>query len=74
VVDKKKTIIDIIDIFNVYPPLTTRLTCQLEFLKICLKNNSIKFYLEDRNLKYTNQLNIVKQLNEKFIIPFYFSS
>ena len=72
-VDKKETILDIIDIFNVYPPLTSRLTCQLKFLKICLENNLIKNYLENRNLKYTNQLNIIKQLSEKFTIPHYFS-
>ena len=74
VVDKKETIINIIYIFNDYPPLTSRLICQLEFLKICLKNSSVESYLKNRNHKYASQLNIVKQLNEKFIIPDYFSS
>ena len=73
VADKKENIIDIINIFKTYPPLTSRLFYQLKFLKICLENNTIKNYLENRNLKYTNQLNMVKQLNEKFTIPPYFS-
>jgi len=74
VVDKKETIVEIISIFILYPPLTSRLHCQLEFLKACLKNSSVKDYLENRNLKYSNQLNIVKQLNNNFSTPKYFPS
>jgi hypothetical protein len=61
VVDKKETITNIIKIFATYPPLTSRLTCQLEFLKVCLKNNSVKDYLNNRKLKYNNQSNLIKK-------------
>lgn len=36
VVDDKNVIINIVKIFDQYPPLTTRLKCQLAFLKSCL--------------------------------------
>jgi hypothetical protein len=72
VVDEKDSIKNIIEIFYVYPPLTSRLTCQLEFLKVCLKDNSIKNYLINRNLKYSNQLEIVKQFNTNYLRPNYF--
>ena len=73
VVDKKETILEIINIFNIYPPLTSRLTCQLEFLKVCLKNNSVKNYLNNRKSKYNNQVNIIEQFSTKNFIPSYFS-
>lgn len=74
VVDKKETIIEIISIFSVYPPLTSRLICQLEFIKVCLKDNSLNNYFNHRNLKYKSQYNIVRQFNQKFLIPNYFPS
>jgi len=74
VVDEKFSIKKIIDIFSVYPPLTSRLACQLEFLKICLKDNSINNYLLNRNLKYSSQLEIVKQYNTNYLMPNYFPS
>lgn len=74
VVDNKETVLNIISIFVKYPPLTTRLICQLEFLKVCLDNNLVNVYLENRNLKYGKQLNLVKCFNENFLVPNYFSS
>jgi hypothetical protein len=74
VVDKKNTILNIIDIFDIYPPLTSRLICQLNFLKACIKNNSIENYIKIRNLKYNNQLNIIEGNNKEYIVPYYFPS
>ena len=74
VVDTKETIINIINIFVEYPPLTSRLICQLEFLKVCLNNHSISLYLKNRNLKYINQAGIIKAYEKNFVIPCYFSS
>lgn len=74
VVDNKETILEIIKIFLIFPPLTSRLTCQLKFLKICLKKNSINNFLDKRKLKYNNQLNIIKQLEESKIPNTYFTS
>ena len=74
VVNKKETILEIINIFTIYPPLTSRLTCQLEFLKSCLLNNSVKNYLDKRNLKYDNQLQVIEQFKIKNIVSSYFPS
>ena len=74
VVDKKETITNIVNIFAIYPPLTSRLTCQLEFLKVCLKNTLVKDYLYNRKLKYSNQLNIIKQFSINNVMPSYYPS
>jgi Cytochrome C and Quinol oxidase polypeptide I/LAGLIDADG endonuclease len=77
VIDQKETIIKVIRIFDTYPPLTSRLQCQLEFLKNCLIENSIDWYLSNRELKYINQLAITKSYgyeDNPFFIPLYFKS
>ncbi len=49
----KTQILKIISIFNSYPPLTTRLQCQLIFLeKFLLNPTNIECYFESRSLKY----------------------
>lgn len=60
-VNDKKSVIEMIKIFNFYPPLTSRMICRLEFLKKCLKlnKNDIESYLKDRDLKYKDQLKII---------------
>ena len=73
VLDNKKDILNTIKTFDKYPPLTSRLICSLNFLKICLENNDIETYLNSRNLKYSNQLSIIQQ-NLNNSIPFYFNS
>jgi len=77
VVNKKETIQEIITIFDIYPLLTSRKLCQLEFLKKCLNDNSIDLYLSNRKSKYTNQSTIIKNsyLNSEYnnsILPHYF--
>lgn len=74
VVDNIDTIYNCIKIFEKYPPLTSRLICQLNFLKVCLADISVEKYLIERNLKYNNQSNIINNFNNNFIIPSYFSS
>ena len=71
VVDKKETILSIVNIFSVYPPLTSRIICQFNFLKLCLKDNSVDKYLSNRNLKYNNKLKIIKEFSN-YKIPSYF--
>lgn len=74
VVDKKETILNIIDIFTTYPPLTSRLTCQLKFLKFCLNNNLVNNYLNQRNCKYNDKSNVIKKLNKSKIPTSYFAN
>jgi autonomous glycyl radical cofactor GrcA len=58
VVNDRKLIIDIIKIFDKYPPLTSRLHAQLSFLKSCLLHKDIDKYFKERDRKYlTNKLN-----------------
>lgn len=59
-VDEKTQIQNIIKIYETYPPLTSRVECQLAFIKDCLINSSVKPYLMNRNLKYENQSFIIK--------------
>ena len=68
VVNDKTLFIKILRIFDVYKPLTSRLLCQLEFAKKCLQlpMNDIKWYFENRNLKYK------EHNNQSFKQPFYF--
>jgi LAGLIDADG endonuclease len=40
-VDSRKTIKEIITIFEKYPPLTTRLNLQIKFMKECLSRNNV---------------------------------
>ena len=69
-VSDKKTILDLINVFYTYPPLTSRLVAQLDLLKISLKKQSIR----NTHHKYINpEPNIIKQFNINHVIPFYFS-
>lgn len=80
VVNNKKTIQEIIKIFDLYPPLTSKKICQLKFLRKCLQENSVYFYLLNRNFKYKDQLNIINSNNffdsekNSLLLPTYFNS
>ena len=69
--DSKENIQTIIKIYDAYPPLTSRIICQLGFLKTCLTETSVNTYMLNRNFKYNGQLNIIKS-NTKFNTPCYF--
>ena len=69
--NRKEEVIEIIKIYNIYPPLTSKKICQLAFLKTCLIETSIETYLLNRNSKYNEQLNIIKS-NVNFSVPCYF--
>jgi hypothetical protein len=72
--DDKERIVEIIKIFEKYPPLTARKYCQLEFMKACLKHNNIELYLKERDNKYfCAEYNVFKfsSLNN---LPCYFPS
>lgn len=70
-VNKREEVKEIIKIYDTYPPLTSRIICQLVFLKACLTEISVEGYLLNRNLKYNEQLNIIKS-NVNFSAPCYF--
>ena len=66
-VNNKETVIEIIKIFETYPLLTSRKICQLFFLKKCLLENSVDFYLVNRNNKYINQNFIIKFVENSYL-------
>jgi hypothetical protein len=57
VINEKKLIQNLVNIFNSYPPLTSRLRAQLTFMLKCFQQNNVSWYLNARNKKYLN-LNI----------------
>jgi hypothetical protein len=54
VVENRKQIHKIIQIFYKYPPLTRRFRAQLAFMLECIKQNNVEWYLDARNKKYLN--------------------
>lgn len=70
IVNDKLEIKSIIKIFDIYPLLTSKKICQLQFLKSCMNHNSIETYLLERNNKYSKQELILKSI---FNIPDYFN-
>lgn len=52
VVNDKNHIRKIIQIFNSYPPLTSRLRSQLAFMLECFERENVEWYLNSRNKKY----------------------
>ena len=71
VVNKKEEIIEVIKIFDTYPPLTSKKICQLAFLKTCLAETSVEKYLFTRDTKFKEQSAIV---NANFKVPTYFKA
>lgn len=60
VVNNKQEILNVIKIYDTYPPLTSKKICQLAFLKRCLSETSVETYLFNRKLKYDKQLMIIE--------------
>ena len=71
VVNKKEEIIKVIQIFDTYPPLTSKKICQLAFLKTCLTETSVEKYLLTRDTKFKEQSAII---NANFKVPTYFKA
>ena len=73
VVNKKEEIIEIVKIFDNYPPLTSKKICQLAFLKTCLTETSVEKYLSARDTKFKEQFSIINA-NTNIKVPFYFKA
>jgi hypothetical protein len=54
-VDAKK----LLDIFILYPPLTSRLRAQIRFMEECLIKNDVEWYLTNRNNKYLTRESVI---------------
>ena len=67
VINDRKQIKRIIEIFVSYPPLTSRLRAQLAFMLECFQQNNVVWYLNARSKKYLNpNLDIIKIDNNYF--------
>jgi Cytochrome C and Quinol oxidase polypeptide I/LAGLIDADG endonuclease len=55
VVNDRKHIQNLINIFISYPPLTSNLKAQLAFMLECFQQNNVEWYLKARNKKYLNK-------------------
>jgi autonomous glycyl radical cofactor GrcA len=71
VLNKKEEIMEVIKIFDTYPPLTSKKICQLAFLKTCLTETSVEKYLFARDTKFKEQSAII---NANFKVPTYFKA
>jgi cytochrome c oxidase subunit 1 len=69
----KFLIMQLLTIFKQYPPLTTRLQCQLEFFYKCIEKNDIKWYLQNRNTKYLSRLNKINLMKSNLLyqLPYF---
>lgn len=67
-----KDVLRALAILERYPLLTTRKKCQLRFMKECMKNRDVNFYLAKRDYKYESQQKMTALLNENFALPEYF--
>ena len=72
--DNKERIVEIIKIFEKYPPLTARKYCQLEFMKSCLKHNNVELYLKGRDFKYFSAEHYLFKYSSLKNLPCYFPS
>jgi hypothetical protein len=64
---------EIIQIFDNYPPLTSKKICQLAFLKTCLTETSVEKYLSTRDTKFKEQFTIINA-NTNIKLPLYFKA
>jgi group I intron endonuclease len=69
----KKDVDRCLGILNKYPLLTSRKICQLEHLKKCKEYNTWDYHVNNRDLKYDQQKNIIDSCKDSFITPSYFS-
>ena len=60
VVNNKDTIKEIIKIYDSYPPLTSKKISQLKFLTRCFEENSVNYYLSNRDFRYMTQADIIQ--------------
>lgn len=71
VIDSNTLRTSIVPLLEQYPPLTTRVRLQYEFIKTCLKGISMKNYFSIRNSKYDIRSTITPLFTSDHL-PFYF--
>lgn len=69
--DHRRKIWELCKIFYRFPPLTTRVRCQLLFLELCAKKKSVPWMLENRDLKYKNREQFVRSPRDLRSLPYF---
>lgn len=69
---RKDLIQFLIRLLKEFPLLTSRKQCQLEFATKCIENGTKDFVVENRDLMYHNQMDIINHNNNNFTLPDYF--
>lgn len=69
IVNNKNKIISLLEIFNLYPPITSRLRSQVLFMKKCMELNQVSWYLSNRVLKYDITFQDVEDMTKRDYFP-----
>lgn len=76
----KAQVIKLMQIFDKYPPLSSRIRCQVKFVKQSMENHEspLDWYFRNRDLKYQFQDEVIREMSTKEItklsyFPFWFS-
>jgi len=64
VVDDQIVIKRILCIFDHYPPLTSRVTFQLRFMRRCFSHNDVNIYFNERSFKYSDRSNVISHFSQ----------
>lgn len=60
--DHQRRIWKLCEIFDRHPPLTSRVSCQLAWIKECNRHKDVDFMLQNRNKKYLNRREITRAI------------
>ena len=73
IASNKNDLVKVFAILAKYPLLTARKQCQLDFAKNCLLNKDIVNFRVNRNDKYSNKKNLLKDFSKQNKLPVYFA-
>lgn len=60
--DHQRRLWRLLEIFERYPPLTSRIQCQVHFLRECAARRSVPWMLQHRALKYDSRAQCIKRM------------
>ena len=73
IASNKGDLLKIFAILEMYPLLTARKQCQLDFVKNCLLNKDLANFIVNRNAKYSKKESLLENLNKQVSLPSYFA-
>ena len=70
--DHQRRIWKLCSIFDRFPPLTTRVRCQIAFMKECILRKNVLWYLKNRENKYVHRDVVAKEITAKKITSLHY--